>query len=96
VIANQKETIDKIKEQFDFLANLATKNSNISIEPIFIKISTYNREMGHWIIKQLIAKEGTPHNASLTGKLIISDPTVISDRLDLLLQSIIKRINEAA
>jgi hypothetical protein len=52
--------------------------------------------MGHWIIKQLIAKEGTPHNASLTGKLIISDPTVISDRLDLLLQSIIKRINEAA
>ena len=42
VIANQKETIDKIKEQFEFLANLATKNSNISIEPIFIKISTYN------------------------------------------------------
>ena len=78
------------------MANLATKNANISIEPIFIKISTYNREMGDWIIKQLIAKEGTPTNASLTGKLIISDNTMIPQRLNLLLQSIIKRITEAS
>lgn len=78
VISNQKETIDKIKEQFDFLASLATKNANISIEPIFIKISTYNKEMGDWIIKRLIAKEGSAANASLTGKLIISDLSMIS------------------
>ena len=32
--AHKKETIDKIKEQFDFLASLATKNANISIAPI--------------------------------------------------------------
>lgn len=54
VISNQKETIDKIKEQFEFLANLATTNSSISIEPIFIKISSYNKEMGNWIISKLL------------------------------------------
>ena len=51
VIANQRETIEKIKEQFDFLASLATKNASINIEPIFIKIATHNREMGDWIIR---------------------------------------------
>ena len=96
VLSNQKETIDKIKEQFDFLASLATKNANISIEPIFIKISTYNKEMGDWIIKRLIAKEGSPANASLTGKLIISDLSMVPGRLDLLLQSIIERLAKAA
>ena len=96
VISNQKETIDKIKEQFDFLANLATKNSSISIEPIFIKISTYNREMGDWIISRLIAKEGTPTNASLTGKLVISDFSIISQRLSLLIEAIFGKVKEAA
>ena len=48
--------------------------------------------MGDWIIRQLIAKEGTPTNASLTGKLIISDSSMVSKRLDLLLNSIIEKI----
>ena len=96
VIANQKETIEKIKEQFDFLANLATKNANISIEPIFIKISSHNQEMGDWIIKQLIAKEGSATNASLTGKLIVCDKKMISQRLQLLLEAVLGKIEEAA
>ena len=95
VIANQKETIDKIKEQFEFLANLATKNSNISIEPIFIKISTYNQEMGDWIIRRLLQMEGTPTNAALTGKLIISESKMIAPRLNLLIESILKKVAEA-
>ena len=96
VIANQRETIEKIKEQFDFLASLATNNANISIEPIFIKIATHNREMGDWIIRQLIAKEGSAANASLTGKLIICDKSMIAARLALLLESILMKIGEAA
>jgi hypothetical protein len=48
--------------------------------------------MGDWIIRQLISKEGTPTNASLTGKLIISDSNMISQRLDLLLQAILGKI----
>ena len=96
VIANQRETIEKIKEQFDFLASLATNNANISIEPIFIKIATHNREMGDWIIRQLIAKEGSAANASLTGKLIICDKSMIAARLTLLLESILMKICEAA
>jgi len=78
------------------LASLATNNANISIEPIFIKIATHNREMGDWIIRQLIAKEGSAANASLTGKLIICDKSMIAARLALLLESILMKIGEAA
>ena len=52
--------------------------------------------MGDWIIRQLMAKEGTPTNASLTGKLIISDSSMVSKRLDLLLNSIIEKIQAAS
>ena len=80
VIANQKETIDKIKEQFEFLAKLSQEKSS-TIEPTFIKISTYNAEMGDWIIEQLINRAGDADNASLVGKLCICDKTMIPKRL---------------
>lgn len=52
--------------------------------------------MGDWIIRQLISKEASPTNASLTGKLIISDSSQISARLRLLLESLIGKIQEAS
>ena len=51
--------------------------------------------MGDWIIRQLIQKEGSPVNASLTGKLIISDAGMIANRLNLLLDAIIEKIRSA-
>jgi hypothetical protein len=94
VIANQKETIEKIKEQFDFLAKLAKQKSS-TIEPTFIKISTYNAEMGDWIIQQLLQREGGASNASLAGKLTICDKVMIPKRLKLILDMILRKIKEA-
>jgi len=51
--------------------------------------------MGDWIIGRLLAKEGTPTIASLTGKLIISDRAMIGKRQNMLLQSILSRVDEA-
>lgn len=49
VIANQPNTIEKIKKSFTLLASLVSIKANL-IEPTFIAISTYNNEMGDWII----------------------------------------------
>ena len=94
VIANQRETIDKIKEQFDFLAKLSKQKSS-TIEPTFIKISTYNAEMGDWIIQQLLQRDGEASNASLAGKLTICDKAMIPKRLKLILSMILQKVKEA-
>ena len=94
VIANQKETINKIKEQFDFLAKLSKEKSS-TIEPTFIKISTYNAEMGDWIIEQLLSREGEASNASLAGKLTICDKIMIPKRLNLILDMLLAKVKEA-
>ena len=52
--------------------------------------------MGDWIIRQLIAKEGNPRNASLTGKLIICDSKHICTRLQMLLDAIVGKIEQAS
>ena len=66
IIANQPETITKIKEQFEYLLeklkNTATTRlsnpeaAKVNIEPLFIKISTHNAEMGNWILNKLLQK----------------------------------------
>jgi len=49
VIANQKDTVEKLKKSFSLLASLVSIKANL-IEPTFIALSTYNTEMGDWII----------------------------------------------
>ena len=52
--------------------------------------------MGDWIIKRLLQMEGTPTNAALTGKLIISESKMIASRLSSLIESVLQKVNEAA
>lgn len=48
------------------LASLVTIKENL-IEPTFIAISTYNNEMGDWIINQLLRSPSLNKHASLIG-----------------------------
>ena len=89
VIANQHDTIEKIKLQFDLLASLVDDKSSM-IEPTFVSIATHNSEMGDWIIKRFISTPGFEKHASLCGKIIICDELKVVDRLQLLLQKILE------
>ena len=91
VIANQKETIEKIKSQFDLLTSLVEIKSSM-IEPTLVSISTYNQDMGDWIIKRFITTEGFEKHAGLCGKIIVCDKKMVSTRLQLLLQRIIETL----
>ena len=54
VISQQPQTILKLKQSFSMLASLVGAKENLIIEPTFIAISTYNDEMGDWIINQFL------------------------------------------
>lgn len=98
VIANQQQTIEKIKNSFNLLASLVSIKANL-IEPTFIAISTYNTEMGDWIINQFLSKTVTgpsataqasrsqttnSRHASLVGEIVICNKEELPRRLTLL------------
>jgi len=93
VIANQEETINKIKSQFNLLASLIEIKSEL-IEPTFISISTHNPEMGDWIINRLLNQDDFSKHASLTGKLIICDKSRVAERQSILLMQIISTLDQ--
>jgi hypothetical protein len=43
------------------------------IEPYFISLSTYNKDLGDWMINQFLNTEGFEKHAALTGKIILCD-----------------------
>ena len=95
VIANQPETIEKIKSQFELLASLVGEKSAM-IAPTFISIATHNAEMGDWIINKFISKEQfEPTDATLTGKIVICDKSRVTFRLRMLLARILEIFEKA-
>lgn len=83
VIANQEQTIDKIKKSFSLLASLVSIKKNL-IEPTFIAISTYNIEMGDWIINKFLKSGNLYNHASLVGEIVMCDKAELSRRLKIL------------
>jgi hypothetical protein len=83
VIANEEETINKIKEHFSNLVKLVEIKSGL-IEPILISIALHNAAMGDWIINEFMTKRHYEH-ASLIGKLALCDRTRLVDRISILL-----------
>lgn len=83
VIANQEKTIEKIKKSFNLLASLVNIRSNL-IEPTFIAISTYNTEMGDWIINQFLKGIRNFRHASLVGDIVVCNKAEMPRRLNLL------------
>jgi hypothetical protein len=62
IISNQKQTIDKIKSQFELLASLVSIKSSL-IEPTFIAIARYNKEMGDWMIQKFLSSSSFEKHA---------------------------------
>jgi hypothetical protein len=87
VIANQSQTIEKIKKSFNLLASLVSIKANL-IEPTFIAISTYNTEMGDWIINEFLkgSSSGSRNlkHASLVGEIVMCNKHELPRRLLLL------------
>lgn len=80
VISNQKQTIDKIKSQFDLLASLVSIKSSL-IEPTFIAIARHNKEMGDWMICKFLSSPNFEKHAPLTGNLVMCDRAEVPTRL---------------
>eukprot|EP00347_Sterkiella_histriomuscorum_P017580 403348792 len=91
VIAQQPKTIEKMKESFNMLASLVSVKENL-IEPTFIAISTYNNEMGDWIINQFLKSPNLNKHASLIGQIIICNKTELPRRLRLLQDHVINQL----
>jgi hypothetical protein len=89
IIANQPETIQKIKNQFSLLASLVDDKSSM-IEPTLVSIASHNAEMGDWIIQKFITTPGYEKHASLCGKIIICDKSKVVDRFKLLMSKILE------
>jgi len=54
------------------------------IEPTFIAISTYNTEMGDWIINQFLKGSRIYRHASLVGDIVVCNKMEMPRRLNLL------------
>jgi hypothetical protein len=93
VVANQEDTIQKIKSQFPLLASMVDDKSSM-IEPTFVSIATHNAQMGDWIIQKLISTPGYEKHAFLCGKLIICDKGKVVHRLQLLMSKIMEMFAE--
>ena len=95
VISNQKQTIDKIKSQFDLLASLVSIKSSL-IEPTFIAIARYNKEMGDWMIRKFLSSPNFERHAQLTGNLVMCEKSEVPNRLQMLQEHLMSCFKERA
>jgi hypothetical protein len=93
VISNQSQTIDKIKSQFDSLASLVSIKSSL-IEPTFIAIARYNKEMGDWMIQKFLSSPNFEKHAPLTANLIMCEKIEVPNRLQMLQEHLMGRLKE--
>lgn len=92
VIANQQQTIEKMKKSFNQLASLVNVKQNL-IEPTFIAISTYNTEMGDWIINQFLKGGKVYKHASLVGEIVMCNKDELPRRLKILQEYVLKELS---
>lgn len=93
VISNQTQTIDKIKSQFDLLASLVSIKSSL-IEPTFIAIARYNKEMGDWMIRKFLSSANFEKHAPLTANLIMCEKAEVPDRLKMLQDHLMANLDQ--
>jgi hypothetical protein len=93
VIANQPDTVEKLKKSFNLLASLVSIKANL-IEPTFIAISTYNTEMGDWIIDQFLKGSRNHRHASLVGEIVICNRQEMPRRLNLLKDFVMTQLRQ--
>ena len=93
VISNQQQTIDKIKSQFDLLASLVNIKSSL-IEPTFITIAKYNKDMGDWMIRRFLSSKNFEKHAPLTANLVMCDRGEAPNRLQMLQDYLMTALEE--
>lgn len=54
------------------------------IEPTFIAIARYNKEMGDWMIRRFLISPNFEKQAPLTGNLIMCEKQEVPQRLQML------------
>jgi hypothetical protein len=54
------------------------------IEPTFIAIAKYNKEMGNWMIQKFLSSKNFEKHASLTANLVMCERQEIANRLYML------------
>lgn len=91
IIANEERSVEKIRSQFPKLASLVNVKRNL-IEPIFIAFSKFNPSLGNWMLSELLTQENFQEVATLTANLIMSETNTIPQRLDMLHDHLLSRI----
>jgi len=64
------------------------------IEPTFIAISTFNDEMGDWIIQKLYENYAEKSHAALLGELILCSKQETSRRILLVKQKVMNSLQD--
>lgn len=82
-----------MKKSFNQLASLVSLKKNL-IEPTFIAISTYNNEMGDWIINQFLHSGRIYRHAALVGEIVMCNKTELPRRLKILQTFVMSQITQ--
>ncbi len=80
-----------MKKSFNLLASLVSIKQNL-IEPTFIAISTYNTEMGDWIINQFLKGGRIYKHASLVGEIVMCNKKELPRRLSFLKDHVMQQL----
>mmetsp|Transcript_44144 Transcript_44144/g.32128 ORF Transcript_44144/g.32128 Transcript_44144/m.32128 type:complete len:103 (-) Transcript_44144:730-1038(-) len=82
-----------MKKSFNLLASLVAIKKNL-IEPTFIAISSYNTEMGDWIIEQFLSNSSINKHASLVGEIVMCNKEELPRRLRILQNHVMGALKE--
>ncbi len=80
-----------MKKSFHLLASLVSIKKNL-IEPTFIAISSYNNEMGDWIINQYLNNNNINKHAPLVGEIVMCNKEELPRRLMILQSHVMKEL----
>jgi hypothetical protein len=76
------------------LASLVSIKSSL-IEPTFIAIARYNKEMGDWMISKFLSSANFEKHAPLTGNLVMCEKQEVPNRLQMLQEHLMSHFDQA-
>ena len=77
------------------LASLVSIKSSL-IEPTFIAIARFNKDMGNWMITKFISSPNFEKHAPLTGNLVMCEKQEVPNRLQMLQDHLMEKFNKKA
>ena len=80
IIANDQNTISKVKSSFDTLSALLVQHEPW-LTPIFLAIASHNSQMGDWIISRFLDLNKSREHAKIVTEIILSQDELIASRV---------------